>query len=228
MVAKHANDRHDSDNDNDDADSNVLSVDHSDDKHAKALKQHVGQHDGQHDEQRAAPHEEPVTAAELDVDLDQPVAAAPNGSGQQPQAGGSDISNADLIRMAAEVLQPIEVDHYWIGDIGCALVSENGNIYRGVATDTANGAGFCAERVAIAQMITNKEYRIRKIVAVWNNNPEKQVFVLPPCGVCRQYMFDIFQDMNIEVVMGGEQSILLEDLLPFHDWPEKDLAAIPQ
>lgn len=97
------------------------------------------------------------------------------------------------------------------------------NVYRGVCLDTGSGLGFCAERTAISQMITNKEYKIKKIVAVWNDNPEKDVYVLPPCGVCRQYMFMLSEDaLEIDVVLGSDKTVKLRELLPYNEWPEKE------
>ena len=45
-------------------------------------------------------------------------------------------------------------------------MTEQGNIYVGVCIDTACSLGMCAERNAIANMITNGERRIKKIAAV--------------------------------------------------------------
>lgn len=81
-----------------------------------------------------------------------------------------------------------------MGDVAAALVTDRGNVYLGVCMDPGSGLGFCAERTAIAQMITNKEYRIKKIVAVWNNNSQKAVYVLLSCGACREYMRQICSD----------------------------------
>jgi cytidine deaminase len=134
-----------------------------------------------------------------------------------------DISNAELIALALEVVNPKQISGYTVGDVGTALVTEAGNIYRGVCIDTGSGLGFCAERAAIAQMITNKEYKIKKIVAVWNNNPAKDLHVLPPCGACRQYMLTLSEDaLDIEVVLGHDKSVRLADLLPYHEWPKKE------
>lgn len=133
-----------------------------------------------------------------------------------------DISNIDLIKLAAEVLNPVEIDGAWQGDVGAALVTEAGNIYRGACVDVGSGAGFCAERAAIAQMFTNKEYKVKKIVAVWNNNPEKDLFVLPPCGVCRHFMFSRLQDgLDIDVVLGTDKVVKLKELYPYHEWPKE-------
>lgn len=74
-------------------------------------------------------------------------------------------------------------------------------------------------------MITGKEYKIKKIVAVWNDNPAKDLYVLPPCGVCRQYMMLLSEDSEaIDVVLGSEKTAKLKDLLPYNEWPEKEVA----
>jgi cytidine deaminase len=135
----------------------------------------------------------------------------------------SDISNIELIKITVKALNPVEVDGDWIGDVGAALVTENWNIYRGVSVEIGSGTGFCAERTAIAQMFTNNEYKVNKIVAVWNNNPEKDVYVLPPCGACRQFIHSRCKDaLDIEVVLGSEKTVKLKELYPYSEWPEKE------
>ena len=53
-----------------------------------------------------------------------------------------------------------------VGSVSAAVLSAKGNIYTGVCIDTACSLGMCAERNAIANMITNGESQIIKIVAV--------------------------------------------------------------
>ena len=53
--------------------------------------------------------------------------------------------------------------------VGCALVTEKGNVHLGVCIDVSCGIGFCAEHGAIAAMLMNGESRIAKIVAVWGD-----------------------------------------------------------
>lgn len=52
------------------------------------------------------------------------------------------------------------------GGVAAAILTKQGNIYVGVCIDTASTLGMCAERNAIANMITNGESRIDKVVAV--------------------------------------------------------------
>jgi cytidine deaminase len=134
----------------------------------------------------------------------------------------SEISNSELIQLAVEVLSPKRIGDCQVGQVGSALVTDKGTIYRGVCLDTGSGLGFCAERTAISQMITNKEYKVKKIVAVWNDNPDKDLYILPPCGVCRHYMFVLTEDaLDIEVVLGPDKTVKLKELYPYHEWPEK-------
>ena len=52
------------------------------------------------------------------------------------------------------------------GGVAAAILTKKGNIYVGVCIDTASTLGMCAERNAIANMITNGESQIDKVVAV--------------------------------------------------------------
>ncbi len=77
------------------------------------------------------------------------------------------ISNDELTRKAKSVLKPRKIKQgFTVGGVGCALVTDKGNIYLGARIDVASGMEFCAEHSAIAAMVTNGEYVIKKIVAV--------------------------------------------------------------
>ncbi len=130
------------------------------------------------------------------------------------------FTNDELIDKALSVLNPQQVGNRLFGDVGCALVSEQGNLYYGVCIDTGSGTGFCAEHSAIAAMVTAGEYRIRKIVAVWKDG--ETVCVLSPCGRCREFMRQVDpSNLETEVVMDSDKSLKLRELLPYHDWFQK-------
>lgn len=100
------------------------------------------------------------------------------------------------------------------GGVSAALVTKAGNIYVGVCIDTASTLGMCAERNAIANMITNGESKIDKIVAVMPGGK-----VGPPCGACREYMMQLDSDSGeIEILLDLEskKTIYLKELIP--DW----------
>lgn len=136
------------------------------------------------------------------------------------------VSNQDLINKAASILNPTKLGDFLIGDVGCALLAESGNVYLGVCMDISSGIGFCAEHSAIAAMVTAGEFKIKKIVAVWRGK-EEGLCVLSPCGRCREFMRQIHPD-NIhetEVIMGVDKTMKLTELLPYHEWfnPTKPL-----
>jgi len=92
----------------------------------------------------------------------------------------SEITNDELVKKAEAVLNPQTVDGRLFGDVGAALVTDKGNVYTGVCVDTPSW-GLCAERIAIATMVTAKELKIKKIVGVWKNE-HGETHILPPCG----------------------------------------------
>ncbi len=104
------------------------------------------------------------------------------------------------------------------GGVAAALLTKAGNIYVGVCIDTASTLGMCAERNAIANMITNGESQIDKIVAVM---PDGNVG--SPCGACREYMMQLDKDSGeIEILLDleNEKTIRLKELIP--DWWGKE------
>ena len=98
------------------------------------------------------------------------------------------------------------------GGVAAAILSEEGNIYVGVCIDTASALGMCAERNAIAHMITCGESKIKKVVAVMPNGS-----VGPPCGACREYMMQMDPcSGDIEILLDYEtrKTVTLKELLP--------------
>lgn len=82
------------------------------------------------------------------------------------------------------------------GGVAAALLTKAGNIYVGVCIDTASTLGMCAERNAIANMITNGEHEIDKLVAIVENGS-----VGSPCGTCREYMMQLSKNSGeIEIL----------------------------
>jgi len=127
------------------------------------------------------------------------------------------ISNEELIEKAKSVLKPRKIKHgFTVGDVGCALITDKGNVYLGVCIDAAGGMGFCAEHSAIAAMVTHGEHIIKKIVAVVENGTP-----IPPCGRCREFMHQIHEEnLEAEVIINRDKSVKLKDLLPF-TWDAK-------
>ena len=98
------------------------------------------------------------------------------------------------------------------GSVGAAILTKSGNIYAGVCIDTASTLGMCAERNAIANMITNGESQIDKVVAVM---PDGRVGA--PCGACREYMMQLDENSaDIEILMdfNARRTVTLGELIP--------------
>ena len=128
-------------------------------------------------------------------------------------------SNDELIALAEAVLNPHRVGDRLFGDVASMLVTDSGALHAGVCIDTGSGTGFCAEHSAIAAMVTSGEYRIDKIVAVWRDD-EGRLYVLPPCGRCREFIRQVdWANIDTEVILGRSRSALLRELLPASEWP---------
>lgn len=128
------------------------------------------------------------------------------------------MTNCELILGAAELVRPHKVGDRLFGDVASVLVSASGATHRGVCIDTG-GNGFCAEQAAIGAMVTTGEYRVKEIVAVWKDDTGS-IYVLPPCGSCREFIRSIDPDnLNTEIVLGVEDRRPLRELLPYHEWP---------
>jgi len=100
------------------------------------------------------------------------------------------------------------------GGVAAAILTSQGNIYTGVCIDTACTLGMCAERNAIANMITNGESQIVRLVCVMSDGS-----VGSPCGACREYLMQLDKEsprMEILVDLSTERTVRLAELVP--DW----------
>lgn len=96
------------------------------------------------------------------------------------------------------------------GHVGCALMTDKGNIYTGICIDSNCALGNCAEYAAIAEMLKNNESKIKKIVAY---SAKGKIYA--PCGRCRE-LIRMVDNSNLETeVMVNENKVYkLKDLLP--------------
>ena len=100
------------------------------------------------------------------------------------------------------------------GGVAAAILTKDGNIYVGVCIDTACSLGMCAERNAIANMLTHGENEIGKVVAVMSDGR-----VGSPCGACRELMMQLSErscDIEILTDLDGYKIVTLGELMP--DW----------
>ncbi|MGI8418481.1 MAG: cytidine deaminase family protein [Nakamurella sp.] len=133
----------------------------------------------------------------------------------------SNISDADLWKRAESALNPQRLGDFYVADVGCALISESGEVFTGACI--GGYLGICAEQSAVSAMVTAGPPHIQKIVAVWRDD-EGLVHAIPPCGRCREFLRTMSQD-NLEagVILGPEHVVKLRELLPFHGWHSEQL-----
>jgi cytidine deaminase len=127
------------------------------------------------------------------------------------------ITNQELIQKAKEIAKLHKCsEDVRIADVGCALLTEDNKLYLGVSIHACCGIGFCAEHSAIASMVLEQRYKIKKIVAVSGDGT-----VLPPCGRCRELMYEINEDnYETEIIIESDKSVKLKELLP-EPWQKK-------
>lgn len=116
---------------------------------------------------------------------------------------------ADSVRCERKLSELMEV-----GSVGAAILTDKGNIYTGICIDTACGMGMCAERNAIANMLTNGENKILQVAAVMPDGSSGT-----PCGVCREFMMQLGKESkDIEILLSLEplKTVKLGEQIP--DW----------
>ncbi len=124
----------------------------------------------------------------------------------------------ELYECAKRALRPRVLSPFAeAGGVAAALLTEGGNVYLGVCIDTACSLGMCAERNAIASMITNGEHEINKLVCVAEGGR-----VAMPCGACRELMMQLSPRGSAEILVSEKTwaSVSLGALMP--DWWGKE------
>ncbi|APT17899.1 hypothetical protein FC62_GL000074 [Amylolactobacillus amylotrophicus DSM 20534] len=88
----------------------------------------------------------------------------------------------------------------YAGGVGAAIMTVDVHVYTGVSIDTACSLGMCAERNAIANMLTHGESKIARVVAVMPNGKPGS-----PCGACREYLMQLDEHSSeIEILLDIE------------------------
>jgi cytidine deaminase len=98
--------------------------------------------------------------------------------------------------------------------VGCAIEAADGRIVTGCNCESASyGLTICAERVAVFKALSEGvRGGVRVAVAADTAEPT------PPCGACRQWLWEFGGDMEVILAnLGGEKSRhRMRELLP---WP---------
>ena len=99
--------------------------------------------------------------------------------------------------------------------VGAAVETEDGSVYTGCNIENASyPAGICAERTAMAKAISEGHRKFRKIVVAACNEDGEQPAA--PCGICRQFIFEFGDDIEISFGADGDslKTMRIADLLP--------------
>ena len=117
-----------------------------------------------------------------------------------------------IITQAHQLARPIKPsDLCSAGSVASVIISRSGNAYTGICLDFASSLGFCAEHAAIAEMLKAHESEISLVVAV-----DEHGAVLPPCGRCREMMWQLnAANKDALVILAHDRALPLRDLLPF-------------
>lgn len=135
------------------------------------------------------------------------------------------MEDRELIRAAIEARRRAYTpySHY---QVGAALLTEGGKLYRGCNIENAAfSPTCCAERTAFFKAVSEGETRFSAIAIV--AGPEGELLTPPtPCGVCRQVMMEFCDPETFRILLaqGPEDyhSFTLRELLPLGFGP-KDL-----
>jgi cytidine deaminase len=96
--------------------------------------------------------------------------------------------------------------------VGAALEDEFGEIFTGCNIENATyGLTLCAERVAVFKAISEGARRFRRIAIAADTET-----LTPPCGACRQILWEFCGDIEILLCnpRGKSESLRLKDLFP--------------
>jgi cytidine deaminase len=96
--------------------------------------------------------------------------------------------------------------------VGAALEDEFGEVFTGCNIENATyGLTLCAERVAVFKAISEGARRFRRIAIAADTET-----LTPPCGACRQILWEFCGDIEILLCnpRGKSETLRLKDLFP--------------
>jgi cytidine deaminase len=118
----------------------------------------------------------------------------------------------ELIQSALHTLEKNFDDFIYHHTVGAGIRCKNGRVY--TAVNCAGVHGVCAEYAVMSAAIASGEREFEVIAAV---HEKAKNGVIPPCGNCRQMLFEYCPD--ILVIVNDEEGNLIKvrarELLPF-------------
>ncbi len=96
--------------------------------------------------------------------------------------------------------------------MGAALLDASGAIHTGCNVENATyGLSLCAERVAVFKAISEGARAFTRIAIAADTGT-----LTPPCGACRQILWEFCSDIEIVLVnlRGASETMRLKELFP--------------
>jgi cytidine deaminase len=96
--------------------------------------------------------------------------------------------------------------------VGAALEDAEGRIHTGCNIENATyGLTLCAERVAVFKAMSEGAREFRRIAVAADTET-----LTPPCGACRQILWEFCGDIEITLVnpRGQSETLRMKDLFP--------------
>lgn len=96
--------------------------------------------------------------------------------------------------------------------VGAALLAEDGTVISGCNVESASyGLTICAERVALVKAISEGHKVFRRVAVVADT-----VELTPPCGACRQMLWEFAPDATVVLanLRGDSRTYTVRELLP--------------
>ena len=127
------------------------------------------------------------------------------------------MTDRQLINLAEQASRNAYVPYSHF-TVGAALLCADGKVYPGCNIEAASYSPTnCAERTAFFKAVSEGERKFSAI-AVCGGRDKNITGVFPPCGVCRQALFE-FGGPELNVIMAKSPEDFIErsmdELLPF-------------
>jgi cytidine deaminase len=117
----------------------------------------------------------------------------------------------DNLLLAASEARKYSQAKYSDFSVGAALLTHDGEIITGCNVESSSfGLTICAERVALTKALSEGKSLFTHIAVVGPTDD-----FCPPCGACRQLLYDYAPDIEIILINKNDIKIIpLKDLLP--------------
>ena len=119
--------------------------------------------------------------------------------------------DSDQLVKAAKQARNFSQAKYSNFPVGAALLSDDGQVFSGCNVESSSySMTICAERVALTKALSEGTTKFKAIAIA-----AKDGDFCPPCGACRQLLYDYAPNIDIILTDGKNiKSYKLADLLP--------------